>query len=164
MLANRTILHPTDFSTSSDYAFRLACSLARDYGARLVVLHVATPPVVVYGQGVLPAQPEGYQDELRERLQRLAAQEPAVRVDHRLVEGDAAAEILRLADETKCDLVVMGTHGRTGLGRLLMGSVTQQVVRKAHCPVLTAKTAVQPVPPSANPAPATAGIGAEAAE
>jgi nucleotide-binding universal stress UspA family protein len=140
MLALRTILHPTDFSDYSAYAFRLACALARDYGARIVVLHVATPPVVVYGEGVLPPEPEGYKERLREQLHQVVSQDPKVPVEHRLVEGDAATEILRLAGETKCDLIVMGTHGRTGLGRLLMGSVAEQVVRKAPCPVLTVKT------------------------
>jgi nucleotide-binding universal stress UspA family protein len=57
MLPIRTVLHPTDFSKYSDYAFRLACTLARDYGARLVILHVAAPPVDGYGEGILPRSP-----------------------------------------------------------------------------------------------------------
>jgi nucleotide-binding universal stress UspA family protein len=164
MLPIRTILHPTDFSTSSDYAFRLACSLARDYGSRLIVLHVATPPVVAFGEGVLPVQPEGYRDELREWLHRLAAQGPTARVEHHLVEGDAAAEIIHLAGETKCDLIVMGTHGRTGLGRLLMGSVAEQVIRKAPCPVLTVKSARHPESPSEEAVAVTAAGTVEAGE
>jgi len=115
LLAIRTVLHPTDFSERSEFAFRLACSLARGYGARLVVLHVAEPPM----------------------------------------------EILGVAEETKCDLIVMGTHGRTGLGRLLMGSVAEQVVRKATCPVLTVKTPQPQVSSSEGLVAATAGKGAE---
>jgi nucleotide-binding universal stress UspA family protein len=76
--------------------------------------------------------------------------DPAVKIEHRLAEGDPAREILRVARETGCDLIVMGTHGWTGLGRLLMGSVAEQVVRKATCPVLTVKT---PIPDTAIPAP-----------
>jgi nucleotide-binding universal stress UspA family protein len=57
-----------------------------------------------------------------------------------LQEGDPATEILRIAQECKCDLIVMGTHGRTGVARLLMGSVAEHVVRKAECPVLVVKT------------------------
>jgi nucleotide-binding universal stress UspA family protein len=148
MLPIRTILHPTDFSEHSNYAFQFACSLARDYGARLVVVHVATPPVAVYGEGVLIAEPEDYQDRLRERLQQLVTQEPKVRVEHRLVEGDSPTEIMRVGQEIKCDLIVMGTHGRSGLGRLLMGSVAEYVVRKATCPVLTLKTPQRQTPPS----------------
>jgi nucleotide-binding universal stress UspA family protein len=159
MLSIQTILHPTDFSTYSAYAFALACALARDYGARLVVVHVAMPPVIVYGEGVVPPDPEANRDRLRERLQQVVPQEPAVPVEHRLADGNAAAEILRLAEELHVDLVVMGTHGRTGLGRLLMGSVAEQVLRKASCPVLTVKT---PQPsPGEGLTPATAASAAE---
>jgi nucleotide-binding universal stress UspA family protein len=141
MLPVRTVLHPTDFSDYSSHAFRLACSLARDYGARLLVLHVAPPPVIVYSEGLaIPPEPAKYKDQLWQQLRQVQAGDPKVRVEHRLVEGDAVAEILRTAGETKCDLIVMGTHGRTGLGRLLMGSVAEQVVRKAPCPVVTVKT------------------------
>jgi nucleotide-binding universal stress UspA family protein len=164
MLPIRTVLHPTDFSDYSDYAFRLACSLARDYGARLVVLHVATPPMVDYAEGVIPPEPAGYKDQLRERLHQLQAGDPKVRVEHRLVEGDAATEILQVAGETRCDVIVVGTHGRTGLGRMLMGSVAEQVVRKAPCPVLTVKVPKHQVPPGEEPAPVTAGKGADAAK
>jgi nucleotide-binding universal stress UspA family protein len=141
MLAIRTILHPTDFSQTSKYAFRLACSLARDHGARLVVLHVAPPPQMVSYEGI-PLEPSmsgSYQDELQDKLRQIRAPDPGVSIETRLEEGFAAPEIVRVAQETPCDLIVMGTHGRTGLGRLLMGSVAEQVLRKALCPVLTVK-------------------------
>src|SRR5262249_33247405 len=93
--------------------------------------------------------PENYQEDAKLQLRKIQA--PAeVRVEHRLAEGDAAAEILRVARETNCDLVVMGTHGRKGLGRLLMGSVAEQVVRKAPCPVLTLKTPFEAEPENAS--------------
>ncbi len=162
MLAIRTVLHPTDFSERSEFAFRLACSLARDYGARLVVLHVAEPPTAVAGEGVVMLPPAFDLEPLRERLQQLRPEDLKIPVEHRLVQGDAATEILRVAGEAKCDLIVMGTHGRTGLGRLLMGSVAEQVVRKASCPVLTVKTPQRLVPSSEEPVTAAAGKGAEA--
>jgi nucleotide-binding universal stress UspA family protein len=140
MLAIHTILHPTDFSDRSEFAFRLGCALARDYGARLVLLHVAHPPVVVYAEGVVPPVPDDYMERLEEDLHRLQAPGPSVHVEHQLLEGDPVAEILAVAEKTSADLIVMGTHGRTGLGRLLMGSVAEQVVRKAPCPVLTVRT------------------------
>jgi nucleotide-binding universal stress UspA family protein len=140
MLAMRTILHPTDFSDYSDYAFRLACSLARDYGARLVVLHVAELPVMVGGEGVLVLPRAIDLDPLREQLEQIRPEDPRVQVERQIVEGDAASEILRVAKETRCDLIVMGTHGRRGLRRLVMGSVAEKVVRLAPCPVLTVKT------------------------
>ena len=100
-------------------------------------------------------------EPLRERLQQLRPEDQKVLVEHLLVQGGAAEEILQVAQERKCDLIVMGTHGRTGLGRLLMGSVAEQVVRKASCPVLTVKTP-QPSMPSHEEPIAALGKGAEA--
>jgi nucleotide-binding universal stress UspA family protein len=140
MLAIKHVLHPTDFSDGSELAFRLACSLARDYGARLSVVHVALPPTIVYGEGVVPPEPQDWLDLAREKLARLLPPDPKIAVDHRLIEGDVVDEILRTAADTGSDVIVMGTHGRTGLGRFLMGSVAEQVVRKAPCPVVTVKT------------------------
>jgi nucleotide-binding universal stress UspA family protein len=158
MLELRTILHPTDYSRAADYAFRLAASLARDHGARLVVLHVNPPPLNDF-------DPEEKDEIFKERLwaayHRLEAAEPRVRevhIDTMWVDGDPAREILRLAKEVGCDLIVMGTHGRTGLERLLMGSVAEQVSRKAPCPVLTAK------PPRAEQTPEGADVVEELEE
>ena len=135
----RTILHPTDFSKQSEFAFQLACSLARDYGADLYVLHVMPLPVVAYIEGPLPIASEALQEELRQKLDRLHAENGKVRVLHRLVEGEPVNEILNMALETSSDLIIIGTHGRTGVGRMLMGSVAEGVSRKAPCPVLTVK-------------------------
>jgi nucleotide-binding universal stress UspA family protein len=148
MLPIHTFLHPTDFSDCSDSAFRLACALARDYGARLVVLHVAELPAVVSGDGMLMIQYPIDPEPLREQLQQLQPGDPKVPVEHRLVEGYPAEQILRVAAQTNCDLILMGTHGRTALNRLLMGSVAEQVVRKAPCPVLTVKTPPRTAPAS----------------
>jgi nucleotide-binding universal stress UspA family protein len=123
----------------------LACALARDYGARLVLLHVAVPPEVVREAVLVPILRDN-QAELAEKLHQLAVSHANLHVEHRLERGDAATEILRVAQEDRTDLIVIGTHGRTGLGRLLKGSVAEQVVRKAPCPVLTVK-----VPPSSGP-------------
>ena len=136
MFAIRTILHPTDFSERSDCAFHLACSLARDHGARVIVLHVFPPPVV-HGEVVARRQPDGYEDRLWADLRRIRPPDPKVAVEHRLLEGEPAKAILHAARDGGCDLIVMGTHGRTGLRRVLMGSVAEEVVRLAPCPVLT---------------------------
>jgi nucleotide-binding universal stress UspA family protein len=144
MLPIRTILHPTDFSDRSGYALHLACALARDHGARVDILHVTPRPFLAYGEGVIPPDPEFVSQEARQRLD----------TRRRIEEGDEAEVILRVARETPADLIVMGTHGRTGLGRLLMGSVAEQVVRRASCPVLTVSTPFPPTPdaPVAEPA------------
>src|SRR5205814_2627344 len=88
----------------------------------------------------LPLDTEVLYREARQELNRLAVPDGNVRAERRFEEGDAAGTILRVARELPADLIVMGTHGRTGLGRLLMGSVAEQVVRKASCPVMTVKT------------------------
>ena len=145
MLPVHTVLHPTDFSEPSDAAFRLACSLARDYGARLVLLHVV-PPTVVYGEGAVVPDPELLVHEAKDQLDRLQVPDAAVHTDRRLEEGDPVGMILHVAREVHADLIVMGTHGRTGLARLLMGSVAGPVVRKATCPVLTVTAPFAPAP------------------
>jgi nucleotide-binding universal stress UspA family protein len=142
MLPIKTIFHPTDFSGPSEYAFRLACSLARDYKAKLVVLHVDMPPVTI-GEVITYMEPREYKEKLWDEFRRLEASEPGIRdlrVETKLVEGNPPKEILRTINEIKPELVVMGTHGRTGLSRLLMGSVAEEVVRKSPFPVLTVKT------------------------
>jgi nucleotide-binding universal stress UspA family protein len=154
MLRLKTILHPTDFSPTSEHALKVAASLARDYGARLVVLHVTPPPVVVYGEGVVPPDPVQHRETARRMLDEIRPLHGAVEVERKLLEGDAVWEILRMAAELPCDAIVMGTHGRTGLGRLLMGSVAEQVLRKAPCLVLTVKT-----PPQAELVPAALSVG-----
>lgn len=157
MLPIRTILHPTDFSSYSDYAFRMACSLARDYGARVIVTHVAETPMPVFGDGVVLPPPQVSREPLLAKLNECQAPDGSVPVEPWLVEGDPATEILRVAEEGKCDLIVMGTHGRTGFGRLLMGSVAEQVVRKAPCPVLTIRTPTAEAAPVQEPVGALAG-------
>jgi nucleotide-binding universal stress UspA family protein len=132
-------LHPTDFSEHSESAFRLACALAWDYKARLVLLHVLPPPMVIYAGGLAPADMWRDTDEAKGRLRRMEAEAHRVRVESLVMEGDPVDMILRAAEETQSDVIVMGTHGRTALARLVLGSVAEGVLRKAHCPVLTAK-------------------------
>ena len=139
MLPIATILHPTDFSEPSEFAFRLACALARDYDARLVLLYVTPPPMVIYAGGPVPPDPGPNLEEARQKLRELEGQAGHVRVESLAMEGDSVDMIVRAAEETHSDLIVMGTHGRTALARLLLGSVAEAVLRKASCPVLTVK-------------------------
>lgn len=145
----RKILFAGDFSKSSREAFRVACSLARDGATQLVVLHVveivhvAEQPVV-YGELGLPipitADYPAHHAALLGRLKELYAPDHPVEASFFLREGEAAEEILYVADAEGCDLIVMGTHGRSGLDRLLAGSVAESVMRKARCPVLSVRT------------------------
>jgi nucleotide-binding universal stress UspA family protein len=142
MIAVRNILHPTDFSEQSRGAFDMACVLAKACGAKLTVLHVVQPMVSVGEMGAVPMPvPPEMEAAVREQLMQVRPADSGVAVEHLLADGDAVFEILEAAREKKADLIVMGTHGRTGLGRLLMGSVAEMVVRKAPCAVLTVKPA-----------------------
>jgi nucleotide-binding universal stress UspA family protein len=88
-------------------------------------------------------QADGYRQELHQMLHKLRLADLGAAIDYRLEEGEPAREILRAAAETNCDLIVLGTHGRTGFRRLLLGSVAEQVMRRADCPVLTVNRPVQ---------------------
>ncbi len=138
MSSIRTILYATDFSEAAEQAYPFACSLARDLGALLIVMHVYPPPLD-RSEVVARRQDNGYEEDLWRLLRRYQAPEVTAGVRHFLEEGDAAERILHVARETATDLIIMGTHGRSGLSRLLMGSVAEQVLRKASCPVLTLK-------------------------
>jgi nucleotide-binding universal stress UspA family protein len=136
----RIILFPTDFSEYSLTAFHFACSLAGHYAAKLVIVHVKEPPVVV-GELVAPVMPETETDRkaLQEQLAKVQPSNPNFAVEHHLLDGRPANEILKAAQSLGADVIVIGTHGRGILGRVLMGSVATEVVRKAPCAVLTVK-------------------------
>jgi len=134
MLRIGTILHPTDYSEYSKNALQIACALARDYSARLVVLHVAIMPFADRYQTITP---EAVLKEAQEQLNHLQLPIDTIRAERRVELGDPVSEILRIAKEISADVIVMGSHGRTGLQRLLTGSVTELVLRTAHCLVLT---------------------------
>ena len=144
MLPIHTILHPTDFTQQSSGALHLACALARDHHAGLVILHVATEPLLVFSEAGVPPPMDDSKDSIMEQLQALEVHDADLRMTHRLEEGEPAEEILRVAKLCGADLIVMGTHGRRGLARLLMGSVAERVVREAPCPVLTLRTPFAP--------------------
>lgn len=133
------VLFATDFSHLSDEALPQATSLARDSGARLLIVHVEEPPTV-YGEGAMyygDLEPD--QAALRAMLDKVVPADPNVPCEHHLLFGDPASELARFAEENNVDVIVMATHGRTGLMRLLMGSVAEAVVRRAPCPVFTFK-------------------------
>jgi len=145
MLHIRTILHPTNFSAHSRSALALACALSRDYGAKLVVFHALEVPVVYAGEGImLPAMTEEYRAEAEEHLRQLKIPPSTIKPERLLAEGEAATEILRVCEDVGADIIVMGTHGRTGIERFLMGSVSEDVVRRAKCPVVTISKPLSP--------------------
>ncbi len=135
----KKILFPTDFSHTGDAALELATSLARDMDAKLLIVHVEEPPMAYGGGEMYYGMPEPAKDDLLRMLGEVTHNDPRVAFERRLVTGAPADAIVRLAESEHVDLVVMGTHGRTGLLRLLMGSVAEAVVRRAPCPVVTFK-------------------------
>jgi len=148
----RTIVVAADFSTNSRDAFRVACSVADKNSNRLIVLHVVESDSVEKapehpGKEAMPVfQTGGLREFLRRRMGKVYAPMVPVEVDYRVCEGQAAVEIVRMADEIGANLIAMGTHGRTGLSRLLAGSVATDVLSKAHCPVLALRADNRPHP------------------
>ena len=133
----RTILHPTDFSDCSEPARRLAIALARDYGARLVLLH-AYPPPLTAAEVIDRGRADEVEGAVLDRLRDLVPADRTFGIEYRAVEGDPAEMILREA-ACGCDLIVLGTHGRGGLSRVLLGSTAERVSRGAPCPVATVR-------------------------
>jgi nucleotide-binding universal stress UspA family protein len=145
MFAIRRILVPVDFSGCSRSALEYATFLARRFGAEIDVLHAWEPPTPLVGP-FFPADVELARLALFERSDRgrdmkaflsFVEGRGDVRVRGRLEAGDPSDAILRAARESAYDLIVMGTHGRTGMSHLLLGSISEVVVRRASCPVLT---------------------------
>jgi len=145
----KTILHPTDFSENSASALEVACSLARDRHARLILLHVIPhAPAVFWSDDPVPRQlGEHFEEDLNEywheneqKLNDIQITDADISVERHLRKGDVANAIIEAAEEFTCDLIAMGTHGQTGLKHVLMGGVAEEVTRRACCPVLTLST------------------------
>ncbi len=136
----KRILCPTDFSENADYAFQYALAFARKFDAKLYVLHVIHfPPQLRQSdiRQVIDLVIKSAEINLKELLGKSTETEvtfhPAIRT------GAEYSEITELAGKEKIDLIVMGTHGRTGLAHAFLGSVAERVVRHAPCPVLTVR-------------------------
>ena len=126
MIHVKKILYPTDFSSYSNQAYFHALGLAQMYGASLTIVYVDAP---------------GASDQARwrDQLEQVRPADPRIHVSHVLLEGDPASEIARYAADASIDVIVIGTHGRTGVDRLVMGSVAERVMREAPCSVLVVK-------------------------
>jgi nucleotide-binding universal stress UspA family protein len=139
------ILHPTDFSANSTKALTYAVSLAEKYDSRLHILHVALAPDMVITYSMLQNTSEElklrHRDSLDANLMKLPSADMGSpkSVVHEVVEGIPLLEILRYMDKKSIDMVVMGTHGHSGLKHLVMGSIAENMVRKSTVPVLTVK-------------------------
>ncbi|MEP6707767.1 MAG: universal stress protein [Pyrinomonadaceae bacterium] len=143
----RNILLPTDFSDCANFALPYAAGLARVTGASLLCVHVVETLVPAVGySGMSEPLPiadisEQLEDSAEREMPRVAECEECagLNVEEIIVHGDAATEIVRVAGERRVDLIVVSSHGRTGLGRMLFGSTAEAIVRHATCPVLVVK-------------------------
>jgi nucleotide-binding universal stress UspA family protein len=136
MIHIRKILYATDFSSYSNQAYFHAVALAEKHHASLTILYVYVPGVSMPGSTGGPAPDRAHWKDMLEQIRPV---DPSIPVTHVLLEGDPATEIVRYAQDALMNLVVMGTHGRTGLERLLMGSVAEKVLRESPCSVLVVK-------------------------
>jgi nucleotide-binding universal stress UspA family protein len=146
MLRIRRILHATDFSRASNRALETAVDLAKQNRAELLLVHVVVPniayPVDSYADPTLYVELDrSTQQQARSSLEKLVnkIQRSKVKVTGLLLRGTAHEQIVRTAKSRRADIVVIGTHGLTGLKKLLMGSVAGRVVSEAKCPVLTVR-------------------------
>lgn len=140
-LATR-ILIATDFSPCSQHALEYAADLAKQLHATLLVTHVYFPPVVAVPEAVIPLSTADMHSFL-ERMQKglddaaaVAKRLGAEQVETVLLEGDPWHQVVRCAHDRRCDLIVVGTHGRGAVAHFILGSVAEKIVRKAACPVL----------------------------
>lgn len=149
MSGYKKILVPVDFSVHSAEATRVGADLAKRFDASLTLAYVYDPLAYALPDGfAMMAQPDidRLLDAFRVQLaasQRQALDAGAPRVETKLLQGFVAAQIVEFASRGEFDLIVMGTHGRTGIQHLVMGSTAERVVRLARCPVLTVKQGQQ---------------------
>jgi nucleotide-binding universal stress UspA family protein len=141
----KTILFCTDFSENSHYAFTYALDLAKNYKSSLLILHVTSPPVFPEQLSIYlsPDKLLELKKSLKDEVNHLLKENYLKKMPHfknfRVIfkEGEPFVEIIRMAKKEPADLIVMGTHGRTGLDYVFFGSTAEKVVRKSPCPVLT---------------------------
>lgn len=148
MITLSTIVCPTDFSKTASRAVDYAAALADSFGARLVLLHVIPElnyPLRSFGMASSFPQlqkelHERARDALKKRAGEIKDKASDLNVEIDLRDGDAHEVVLAAAKERNADMIVMGTHGHTGLKHALLGSTAEKVVRMAECPVLTVRT------------------------
>jgi nucleotide-binding universal stress UspA family protein len=142
-----TILFATDFSENSDLAFDYALTLARQSSAHLVVIHVINEPVDLRGFYVPHISFDNLEKEIEDGANRMMEKFCESKLgdysayETKICTGVPHEEILKQADERNASLIVLGTHGRSGLDHILFGSTAERVVRQAKCPVLTVRLA-----------------------
>jgi nucleotide-binding universal stress UspA family protein len=144
------ILTAIDFSPNSEQAFEYALTLAKQFQAELTIMHVINEPVDLRGFYVPHISFEQLEKEIEEGAEKMMEKFCQTRMGDfpnyktAIVSGIPYEEIIRKADENGSSLIVLGTHGRTGLDHIIFGSTAERVVRSSSCPVLTIRMPVEP--------------------
>lgn len=143
MIQIKSVLCPTDFSPQSQTATQTALEFARRFNAKLMLLYIIEDPVIylpMMESFPLPSQ-EQMETYAEERLENWVptSDRGDLQIQHFWVHGNPTDEIVKFAAKSKADIIVMGTHGRSGVPHLLLGSVAENVCRHAPCPVLTCR-------------------------
>ena len=146
MVELKKILFPTDFSESAENASHYAISLAQKYGGKIYAVHVIEPFTYTVDFGIdYSAQYKEMETSAKKLLNEIVAslKKSKIDVEGVLLSGEPFVEIIKYAKKKQVNLIIMATHGRTGIEHMLMGSVAEKVVRKSPCPVLSIKKAGQ---------------------
>jgi len=133
----KNILYATDFSPAAASALPYVLGLAKGYGAKVHALHVRSPYPLIVGPEAMPQIIEAAKEQAKFEAQQLHEILSTVPHDVLVCEGDLWPAITDMVQQQNIDLIVIGTRGRTGVGRAVLGSVAEEVFRRASCPVLT---------------------------
>jgi nucleotide-binding universal stress UspA family protein len=130
------VLCPLDLGPATEPLLEIVANLT-DAETKLILFHVVPMPIEAIGQPLMVEPLAGAEQDAREEMKKLVGETSRTNTEILVVTGDPAAEIMRAASEYQCDLIAMATHGRSGLGHFLLGSVAERVVRESPIPVLT---------------------------
>ena len=142
MISIKKIMVPTDFSPNAAYAYPYASELAKAFGAQIVLAYVSDLAAIPVGLGQFPVTWETLELDIKDFAEKQfkeawKAIDKDIPVETRHLEGTPFVELLQLAKDEAADVIIMATHGHTGIQHLLLGSTAEKIIRKAPCPVLT---------------------------
>ena len=139
----RKVFCAVDFSPSTKMTIEMARQIAEANQGTVILFHVVPMPIEAIGQPLMVEPITGAEDDARKRLNHLASENLTHAYEILVVTGDPAASIIAAAEEQRADLIVMATHGRTGISHFFLGSVAERVVRESSVPVMTVRAPSQ---------------------
>ena len=139
----RKVLCAVDFSPSTTMTIEMARQIAEANKGTVILFHVVPMPIEAIGQPLMVEPIAGAEDDARKRINRIASESLSHSYEILVVTGDPASSIIESAREQNADLIVMATHGRTGISHFFLGSVAERVVRESSVPVMTVRAPSQ---------------------